>query len=398
MNGRLYDPVIGRFLQADPIIQAPHNAQSHNRYVYVLNNPLSFSDPSGFSFWTDFRRPILAIAAAVTMQYYLMPAILGAVGVAAGTTANFISAVASGFASGGIAGGNIQSALKGAFFAGLTLGLAEEFGLHGTAMGEWGPNFGKLGGQMALHTAMGCAQSAAAGGSCRSGAIAGGVSAFVSPFNTSAGPLKAVIQAVMGGIASRLSGGRFENGAITAAFSYLFNEVGENYKIGKEAEGIRGAALAEEGIRAFRQVAVTVIVEGKEVTAIMDFVYDRGGRVIIEEVKSGMYAGLSPNQKAVFQAAIEGGNVMITNTEVAKELGVLGEKLGARVGVSLIAPIGGRAAGELARTIAKGVLAGAAAVLSAGAQAATWSDGLADGTLRQRPVYSTPNENPRDRH
>ena len=37
MNGRLYDPVIGRFLQADPIIQAPHNAQSHNRYSYVLN-------------------------------------------------------------------------------------------------------------------------------------------------------------------------------------------------------------------------------------------------------------------------------------------------------------------------------------------------------------------------
>jgi len=52
------------------------------------------------------------------------------------------------------------------------------------------------------------------------------VSAFASPFNTSAGPLKAVIQAVMGGIASRLSGGRFENGAITAAFSYLFNELG----------------------------------------------------------------------------------------------------------------------------------------------------------------------------
>jgi RHS repeat-associated protein len=63
MNGRIYDPVIGRFLQADPIIQAPQNAQSHNRYSYVMNNPLSFTDPSGFSSWTKFRdrfvRPLI---------------------------------------------------------------------------------------------------------------------------------------------------------------------------------------------------------------------------------------------------------------------------------------------------------------------------------------------------
>ncbi|TMO70331.1 RHS repeat domain-containing protein [Pseudoalteromonas aurantia] len=40
MNGRIYDPTIGRFLQADPFIQAPSNSQSYNRYSYVLNNPL----------------------------------------------------------------------------------------------------------------------------------------------------------------------------------------------------------------------------------------------------------------------------------------------------------------------------------------------------------------------
>jgi RHS repeat-associated protein len=59
MNGRIYDPVIGRFLQADPIIQAPQNAQSHNRYSYVMNNPLSFTDPSGFSWWTRFRSKVI---------------------------------------------------------------------------------------------------------------------------------------------------------------------------------------------------------------------------------------------------------------------------------------------------------------------------------------------------
>lgn len=48
MNGRIYDPEIGRFLNADPIVQAPRFSQSHNRYSYVMNNPLSYTDPSGF--------------------------------------------------------------------------------------------------------------------------------------------------------------------------------------------------------------------------------------------------------------------------------------------------------------------------------------------------------------
>ena len=42
MNGRVYDPVIGRFLSADPIVQAPENSQSWNRFSYVLNRPLAF--------------------------------------------------------------------------------------------------------------------------------------------------------------------------------------------------------------------------------------------------------------------------------------------------------------------------------------------------------------------
>jgi RHS repeat-associated protein len=48
MNGRIYDPSIGRFLSADPYIQAPFDSQSLNPYSYVFNNPLSWTDPSGF--------------------------------------------------------------------------------------------------------------------------------------------------------------------------------------------------------------------------------------------------------------------------------------------------------------------------------------------------------------
>ena len=48
MNGRVYDPALGRMLSADPIISDPYNSQRFNRYSYVLNNPLSFNDPSGY--------------------------------------------------------------------------------------------------------------------------------------------------------------------------------------------------------------------------------------------------------------------------------------------------------------------------------------------------------------
>lgn len=48
MNGRVYDPVIGRFVSADPNVFYPENMQDFNRYSYVHNNPLSFTDPSGF--------------------------------------------------------------------------------------------------------------------------------------------------------------------------------------------------------------------------------------------------------------------------------------------------------------------------------------------------------------
>jgi hypothetical protein len=35
-------------LSPDPFIQYPENSQSYNRYGYVLNNPLRFTDPSGY--------------------------------------------------------------------------------------------------------------------------------------------------------------------------------------------------------------------------------------------------------------------------------------------------------------------------------------------------------------
>ncbi len=49
MNGRIYDPVLARFLSPDPYVQAPDFTQSFNRYAYGWNNPFKYTDPSGNS-------------------------------------------------------------------------------------------------------------------------------------------------------------------------------------------------------------------------------------------------------------------------------------------------------------------------------------------------------------
>jgi RHS repeat-associated protein len=50
LNGRVYDPLIGRMMTADPMVPDPANGQAWNRYSYVINNPLSFTDPNGYCF------------------------------------------------------------------------------------------------------------------------------------------------------------------------------------------------------------------------------------------------------------------------------------------------------------------------------------------------------------
>ncbi|KNC68159.1 hypothetical protein AC626_06480 [Pseudoalteromonas rubra] len=105
MNGRIYDPTLGRFLQADPHIQAPENSQSYNRYSYVLNNPLSYTDPSGYFFNKIFKglnelfgdfAPFVGIALMFVpgMQAWAMQSIW--------------NSALIGFVSGGIATGSLK--------------------------------------------------------------------------------------------------------------------------------------------------------------------------------------------------------------------------------------------------------------------------------------------------
>ena len=48
MHGRIYDPVLAEFLTPDPLMPNP-SGRGVNAFSYVENQPLDFTDPSGFT-------------------------------------------------------------------------------------------------------------------------------------------------------------------------------------------------------------------------------------------------------------------------------------------------------------------------------------------------------------
>jgi len=55
-GARYYDSEISRFISPDPIVPQPGNPQAFNRYSYTINNPQNHIDPSGYSFWSFFKK------------------------------------------------------------------------------------------------------------------------------------------------------------------------------------------------------------------------------------------------------------------------------------------------------------------------------------------------------
>jgi RHS repeat-associated protein len=132
MNGRVYDPVLGRFLTADPNIQFPDNGQSLNRYSYVLNGPLSHTDPSGyFSLKSIVRSFVAAVASYYTFGAVSAWAATTASGLAVSVQAatvigHVVGGAAAGFVSGAVQSGSLsggrQGVLHGALFSYLSYG------------------------------------------------------------------------------------------------------------------------------------------------------------------------------------------------------------------------------------------------------------------------------------
>ncbi|RNF85077.1 FG-GAP-like repeat-containing protein [Montanilutibacter psychrotolerans] len=196
MNGRIYDPDLGRFLQPDPVIQAPNNAQSWNAYTYVFNNPLRYTDPTGMIGIAE--RQWAATAFAIVYTYFTWD-LQGGAAIAA--------AAAGGFVSGAIATGSWDGGIRGAFTAGLTAGIGMGVARYGGAVRV---------GAMAM---TGGVLEYVQGGSFGHAFVAAGLTAAVMPgvrgiTNDFA---RITVGALVGGTLSELTGGKFANGAISGA-------------------------------------------------------------------------------------------------------------------------------------------------------------------------------------
>jgi RHS repeat-associated protein len=166
MNGRIYDPVTARFLSADPSIQSPGNLQSYNRYSYVMNNPLAYTDPSGYSWFSHFMHSTLgkiitaaAVVVASVVTYGAATSVMASFGtsifgttatvagattftastfggVVAGATAGFAGGFTGGFlGSGGNLNVGLQSGAYGALAGGIGFGLSGN-GILGQMVGS----------------------------------------------------------------------------------------------------------------------------------------------------------------------------------------------------------------------------------------------------------------------
>lgn len=243
MNGRMYDPLLGRFLSPDPFVQSPDDLQNYNRYSYVLNNPLRYTDPSG-NFWQIIAVIVGAAMIAEGNKHWkivgsiLLAAALGSEGGLIESGLGNAEAVANHIAAGGLessmpasifnAGGIGNSMLAG----GLT-GLASSGGdleqglISAFTAGAFTAAGASLAGSelVVTHAVIGCVQSAATGGKCGPGAMAAGFAKFANgalPHDMN--PIsKGVAVTLVGGTVSVMGGGKFGNGAAAAAMAYIFN-------------------------------------------------------------------------------------------------------------------------------------------------------------------------------
>lgn len=251
MNGRIYDPVIGRFLQADPVVQDTSDLQAFNRYAYVRNNPLSLTDPSGYSWLSSAFKSLVkavktlvkvtvaialapfAIQAYIARQAFretgrlfmrvpeLQVVATGVVAILTGGTGLALIAAMNAYISAAV---TYQS--TGSFGAALTAGAtayatAYVFNQVGKFTQGW-----SSAGKVAAHAFTGGAISKAQGGSFRDGAIVSGLGKAGGMVGDSAmSPEAFIASGVAGGLGSKLTGGKFADGANMAVVAHVFNAV-----------------------------------------------------------------------------------------------------------------------------------------------------------------------------
>jgi RHS repeat-associated protein len=262
MNGRVFDPAISRFLSADPHIEAPGNLQSYNRYSYVMNSPLNATDPTGYWSLAKYVKAAVKFALMPTpknlfnlvLAYPGNPQVKG-IAIAVGCSIATSGAGAAGCVAIGQAvlakayGAKDWQALKAGAIAGATSYAMFEVGETFAGSGAKATTLSKF--ENALgHAAVGCGSAMASGGECGSGAAGGFVGALGSNFGAAFGGNTLPGSMVVGGLASMAAGGKFGDGAKTAAYGYLFKAAPKAYEdlVGYSVDMGPGGDAVEKGL------------------------------------------------------------------------------------------------------------------------------------------------------
>jgi len=164
LNGRLYDPLIGRMFSVDPVIGNAANSQSYNSYSYALNNPLKYTDNSGndpalsmglgagFGGYAGYQVGKAKGATGGRMLEYILGG--ACIGAAAGAGGYYAGGLVSTALGGGAVGG-VAGVVAGGFAGGFVNGAGDSW-LGGSSF-QQGLNAGLDGGVSGIAEAVGYA-------------------------------------------------------------------------------------------------------------------------------------------------------------------------------------------------------------------------------------------------
>ncbi len=248
MNGRVYDPLLGKFLSIDPVVGNPNDLQTYNRYSYVYNQPTRYADATGECPVCVFVFMVGAVMAMEGNKYWsvvgkiamiwaapqMIEAGLGNAatlqGMNAGAAAGATETVAASTFNAGNLGNSFLAASGSSLAGGSSLGDAVRDGAFAMAFTSVGTGFKGQSPQLLVsHALIGCAQSAASGGKCGPGAMSAiigkGTTLGLNAAGVTSPVAVGVVTIISGGTASVIGGGKFGNGAFQAGFGYVFNEL-----------------------------------------------------------------------------------------------------------------------------------------------------------------------------
>lgn len=208
MEGRVYDPEMGRFLSADPTMQYPISTQGYDRYAYIGNNPVSGTDPNGYHFY-DIAGPVSAILYAAGEDTECSVFCEGAA---------YAIAAVDGYQQNGFKGALIQ---------------AGEMYASNYVSSNYGTNPFE---EVVLSGLVGGVFTQLSGGDFGDGFLtaaassAGGYFINGTPKGFSQVTESIVESYVVGGTVSVIGGGNYANGAKTMGFYMLFKSLPELYR------------------------------------------------------------------------------------------------------------------------------------------------------------------------